>query len=150
MDMVIFNVCLALLQTIRVHRLEDLMGFMADNIFVIHLVRDPRSMMRSWTEMPHSTLLRGLNKYSKVSYYCDDITADLAFRPQILSTPLSRFYYLLRYEDLVFEPEYHIHSLFDAIGISISAKVGTTGQMLPCWLIKKSIKDTCSLGIITK
>ena len=118
-----YGIRLFLLQTVRVQRLADLVEFMAQDIFVLHLVRDPRSMMYSWRHF-YSLFLRGLTSTQKVHEYCQAVTEDLAFmHDSIQGTARSKFYYLLRFEDLVLRPAYFIRSIYDAVGIPLGIEV---------------------------
>ena len=100
--------------------LEDLADLMTKNVFILHLVRDPRSMMRSWKfgKFEHVT-----GEKERAQYYCNRMTKDILFMQALRGTRLSRFHYFIRYEDMVYEPGYYIHSIYDAIGIPVTKEV---------------------------
>ena len=98
---------------------------MSDGVFVIIVVRDPRSVLRSWITLGEFPLAAG--KLSRVRNetqeqaarrYCNGFQEDMVFLRSELGSQLSKSYYLLRYEDLIRFPEYHVHSIFDAIDLT--------------------------------
>ncbi len=115
---------------------------MADGVFVIIVVRDPRSVLRSWITLGEFPSVAGkLSHVRKETQdqaahrYCNGYLKDIAFLRSELGSQLSKSYYLLRYEDLIHFPEYHVHSIFDAIDLTPDKNVSREYSW-GLWIIK--------------
>ena len=112
---------------ITLRQIETLEPLMADGVNVIQLVRDPRGVLSS--RKPYIPELKWTTvAYDTSDIYCSSVLKDLAYirgRYRIRPGHVNRSYFLLRYEDLASKIDQTIQEIYNFLGITPDAALGS-------------------------